>query len=341
MSHIIQPGRIPLAVQIVPTALAETSPFAKLGYKPDAAKAYIECAVCHSLPAGRFTGAGGAANGNELGLWASVIAASHGSLLHQQLNIRHQLKTYADDPKNKHDRIIGCVVATQVVASKSGRMRGPSNVTESMGSSWTDGADCHIAALMVVHKLADGVNRLLGDHITSREEQSVSIEMECKMQQLGVMNPATGEHHSFASLPDAWAETIQWKDAAGVPYAGLPVLGSIDGTRLVMTYGNPGDAIAFNGIATTPNPAENKAKITNVLCEDDGSRLRIAAERVDEVALCGRTVRLPKTGREGRVAAVLTQGSRYGHKATAEAPLLQVLAGRDVVFVRPEWVRFA
>lgn len=324
------PGRIPLDAKI--SALAEGSVFSKLGYKADGSKAYIECEVCHSLPAGRFVGAGGAANGNELGLWADVIAKSHGSLLHQQLNVRHQLAEYADDKRGKQDHIIGCVVATQIVASKPGSaLRAPSN-HRNAGDLWSHGADVHIAALMVVHKLAKGVNTMLGNHITSREEQSVSIEMQCGIDQLGVMHPETGEAHSFGSMPDEWMNTVQWTNAQGERYAGLPVVGSVGGKRLVVCYGLPGDAIEFQGIATTPNPAENMARITNVLAENDGRTLRIAAERVDEAALPGRSVFYKATGRTGRVQKVLTEGRYYGLRATAENPVLLVHVGRDIVF---------
>ena len=107
---------------------------------------------------------------------------------------------------------------------------------------------------------------------------------------------------------------------------------SVGGERLVVCYGMPGDAIEFQGIATTPNPAENMARITNVLAENDGRTLRIAAERVDEAALPGRTVFYKGTGRTGRVEKVLTQGRYYGLRATAENPVLKVHVGRDVVF---------
>lgn len=331
MSKLIAlpPPRLPLTGRM--TALAEGSPFSKLGYAADASKAYIECEVCHSLPGGRFRGAGGAANGNELGLWADVIAKSHGSLLHQQLNVQHQLAEYSDNKQGKQDRIIGCVVATQIVASKYGGMRGPSNA-KGATNAWADGADVHISALMVVHKMAKGVHTILGNHLASRTEQSVSIEMECGIDQLGVMRPSTGEAHSFTLMPQEWLDTVAWKDAEGKAVAGLPMLGSIDGERLVFTYGMPGDAIEFQGIATTPNPAENKARITRVEASNDGMCLRIAAERVDEAALAGRSVFYKSTGRTGIVAAVLTSGSRVGWKATASNPLLQVHVGRDVVF---------
>lgn len=337
MSKPITPARIALAETPV-TLLAESSVFAKDGYKADESKAYVECAVCHSLPAGRFRGAGGAANGNELGLWAEVVAKSAGSLLHQQLNVRHQLKQYAAeaDRKNAVDRIIGCVVATKVIASKHGVMRGPSNrYSRSTGSTWEDGADVHIAALMVVHKLAHGVNKILGDHITSREEQSVSIEMQCGVDQLGVMRPSTGECYVWEQMPEDWLATVQFADAGGQPFAGLPILGSIDGERLVVTYGLPGDTIQFQGIATTPNPAENLARITSVVAED-GFSTRIAAERVDEVTLPGRSVFFPRTKRTGVIDKVLTTGIKYGLRASVDKPLLRVLIGREEVFVRRE-----
>lgn len=327
MKLFTAPGRVPISAKV--SLLAEGSVFANLGYEPDGSRAYVECEVCHSLPEGRFLGAGGAANGNQIGLWAEVIAKSHGSLLHQQLNVQHMLAEYAEEKKNKQDRIIGCVVATKVVAEKH-ILRGPSNGANP--TSWAGGGGVHIAALMVVHKLAKGVNSILGDHLASRKEQSVSIEMECGLEQLGVMRPSTGEAYPFEAMPEDWYATVQAKNEDGTPMKGLPRFGAIDGEQLVVTYGMPGAKIEFQGIATTPNPAENMARITRVTAEQDGMSLRIAAERVNEASLPGRGVFFKRTGRTGVVMCAMTSGVRLGLRASVENPLLQVLVGRDIVW---------
>ena len=55
-----------------------------------------------------------------------------------------------------------------------------------------DAAPC-IKALACVFKLAQGVNATLGDHLASRQKQSVSIETTTPHTNIGVLRPSTGE----------------------------------------------------------------------------------------------------------------------------------------------------
>ena len=79
----------------------------KLGLKADPWKGYVEFELCHALP----SIAGPVQEGNYIGYTADTLAMSHGSLEHQQMNLRHLLKSYAPNTISR-DRIIGCVVAT-------------------------------------------------------------------------------------------------------------------------------------------------------------------------------------------------------------------------------------
>lgn len=268
------------------------SPFAKLGYKADRWKAYVECEVCHSLPEGKLVGAGQAANGNIIAFWPDVIASSHGALLHQQFNIRHKLAAYeTDDAKkaNAEDRIVGAIIATHVAPKPLEGWYAPGN---------TAGKGNHIRALAVVWKLAKGVNKLIGDHLASRVEQSVSIETIVSPKQLGIMRPSTGEGYAFADMPQVWADTIK----ASKPGL-LPRAGAVDGEQLVLTYGIVGGSIEFRGLALTPDPAEETAKVLSITASKVSEETyALAAEAVSDT-LIGRQVRFD-TGRVGEVTRV-------------------------------------
>lgn len=289
-----------------------TSPFAKLGFKADRWKAYVECEVCHSLPDGRLVGAGHGANGNIIAFWPDVIANSHGGLVHQQFNIGHKIAAYAADDKkaNAEDRIVGCVIATHVEQKPMEGWYSPTNL---------QGKGNHIRALVVVWKLAKGVNKIIGDHLASRVEQSVSIETIVSKERLGIMRPSTGEGFAFLDMPEDWALTVK---AAKPGF--LPKVGMIDGEQLVLTYGIPGGTVEFRGLAMTPNPAEATAKVVSIAASKvDDETFAIAAESVND-QLVGKKVKF-HTGRIGEVVKVSTSGAGLmGVNASQDDPLLTV-----------------
>lgn len=268
------------------------SPFSNLGYKPDAWKAYIEFEICHSLP----VVAGPVQSGNYLGYLPQILADSHTSLLHQQVNLRHLIKAY--DPENiARDRIVGCVVATWFPGRPTGGWTMPTDKASAPA----------IRACAVVFKLAEGVNQILGKHLASREKQSVSIETIATLDNLGLW---------VASKPDVVtplmdAEGDLWKAVEKDKKTGmLRVKKMPNGEQVVLIYG-VNKPVEFRGVGVTPKPAELEAEITAVFAErqewDGGELMAVAAERMPMV-LEGQSVAFPATGRRGVIRKVSTDG---------------------------------
>ena len=208
----------------------EASPFAGLGFKADAWKAYVTFDICQSLPAL----AGPVQSGNWVGYFADTLAASHGSLLHQQFNLRHAVKAYngpvkaGQAPAIARDRIVGCVVATSF----------PKAPRSWMNAQNPDGATGCITACAVIFQLAEGVPKLLGDHLTSRQKQSVSIECITGLDNIGIWQASTRTLAPIDAPPDAFLPALAYEDAQGQPYPGLPHVGQLNGEQLAVVANN-------------------------------------------------------------------------------------------------------
>ena len=307
------------------------SPFAALGYKADAWKAYVTFDICQSLPAV----AGPVQSGNYVGYFADTLAASHATLFHQQFNLRHAVKAYNGParpgvaPVIPRDRIVGCVVATSFPKPAMKGWMTPAN---------PDGATGCITACAVIFKLAEGVPKVLGDHLASRQRQSVSIECITGLDNIGIWQASTRTLCPIDAPPDSFLEAIEYEDAQGIPYSGLPHVGQVGGEQLAVVYGLAGKAVSMRGVGMTARPAEQTAKITGLSAEHaDGELFAMAAEQVP-ATLAGREV-VFKTGRTGRIVAVTCAGeARLGGlrmKATPEDPVLRLaLPGHQQVLRR-------
>lgn len=295
---------------------AEGSPFAGLGFKADSWKAYVEFEICHSLP----NIIGPVQEGNYVGYTAETLAMSHTGLMHQQMNLRHLLKAY--DPKNiTRDRIVGCVVATWFPKAPLGGWK--------MGASGKQAPA--IKAVAVVFKLAEGVNSMLGQHMASREKQSVSIESITSLSNIGLWRPSVPDQ--VVPLLDAG----EMESCISRSESGNLVVGEYQGEQVVMIYGT-GKPVDFRGVGFTPRPAETAAEITSINAEMDGGDLHaIAAEAVDRL-MVGETIRF-RTGRTGIVREIVTKGTAQGScgvrmQASPKGPVMRVEVGGKIVLRR-------
>lgn len=285
------------------SARGESTAFPNL--QADRWKAYCEFDICHSLP----DVIGPVQRGNLIGYFPSALEASHGSMLHQQFNLRHALKAY-DKEKIPRDRIIGCVVATAFPRKPAQGWRAPGK---------QDGATAHIHAAAVIFKLAEGVNKVLGDHLTERTRQSVSMEATTHKGNIGLYRPSTDQICPVLDPPEEWLPSLTF--AKGDSF---PTVGQIDGEKLVVIYGM-GEPVEFQGVAMTPRPAELAAQITSVMAEEY-EICSIAAEAHPMAALEGREFQF-RTGRWGQVEKVFTEGMAWAPgcariRAHAENPML-------------------
>lgn len=313
--------RAPLEVENVRVlgaapADGEASPFGGM-FQPDDWRAYIEFDVCHSFP----QVIGPTRQGSIIGFTPAVLAASHGSLIHQQLNLRHLIKAY--DPQNiTRDRIIGCIVACSFPRAPFGGWKIPATAEE---------APC-IHACAVVFKLAEGVAAMLGKHQTSTQKQSVSMETWAEMGDIGLYDPRSREVWSMEDAPDELLAQVSMDD-------GRLRVGKLgDGTQPALAYGIVDTPISFRGVGMTPNPAERTARVTAVMAERENENVfAVAAERVDDM-LVGQVVAFNGGRALGRVRRLVKQGRLaaphgYGIMGSAEDPalLLELPDGGQVV----------
>jgi hypothetical protein len=319
-----------------------SEPFVNLGYNPDKWKAYMEFDIVHTLPAIL----GPVSEGFYCCWMPQTVAASHGSLQHQQVNLNHLLRAYASSPMDKiaKDRIVGCVVATYFPPEPFG--------------GWKIGDDPNTApcirACAVIFKLADGVNRVFGDHQASRKKQSVSIEAVTTYNNLGIYLPSRGVN-GIVPLMEAGDHPEIAAALSLEPLKLDPIKSGPDGQmeQGAFVYGLNGKPCEFRGVGITPRPAEREAKIISfdasrtleenaqrptpnaqrsmadvMTAPDGGTLVAMAAEKVDR-ELIGQTIEF-KSRRIGIVRAVTTEGkakipvAKWGIEATAEDPVLDI-----------------
>jgi hypothetical protein len=314
--------RIETAMQVrnatlfdVGSAAQENDPFAKLGYAPDRWKAYMDFDIVHCAPAI----IGPVQEGFYSTYLPKIAAASHSSLLHQQMNLNHLLKEYSKDDKEiSRDRIVGCVVATWFPDEPVG--------------GWKIGDDAEqapaIRARAVIFKLADGVNRIIGDHQASRNTQSVSIESITSIDNLGVYLPSRGVD-KMAALVDLDKDPELMSALSLDPLS----LGKVNGEQAVFVFGIK-EPVQFRGVGITPRPAEREAKIISFEAQkprtsDGGTLIAMAADLIDQEIL-GRKVIFRSTGRTGIIDQVWNEGEArlpdmaWRMKATAAEPVVKI-----------------
>lgn len=291
------------------------SPFGGLGYTPDRWKAYMEFDICAALPA--ITGP--VSEGFFVGYTPQTLAMSHQSLLHQQVNLNHILKAYEseDGKKGDKDRIVGCVVATYF----------PKPPMDGWKIGDDPGAAPAIRGMAVIFKLADGVNRVMGDHQTSRKKQSLSIEAITSLDNIGIYLPGRGADKivpiTAIAEHDPILESLELNPMK---------LGKVNGEQGVFVFGM-GRPIELRGVGITPRPAEETAKIVSFDAKkqeiDGGTMFALAASQVDQ-ELQGRAIKFKSTGRKGVVTKVFTEGKAklpgysWGIAATAQDPVLDI-----------------
>lgn len=319
-------GEIELQNLKMVEATAEAgSAAATMGFVPDQWKAFMEFDICHTLPAVL----GPVQAGNYIAFQPETIAASYASLCFQQLNLRHAIRQYSVDAGNEdvsRDRIVGCIVMTGV----------PRKPMNGYGTS-----QICIHATAVVFKLAEGVDRIIGQHLTGRKKQSVSIEVITPPPNIGILRPSTGELHPILNLPEHFEAALS--DVG----EGFPHVGKIEGEQLLVIYGLNGNPVSLRGVGMTDNPAELAAKITSITAEakagskkeiGDMDYFAVAAERVDQV-LIGQRIHFPKHHTIGVVRKVWREGEAklkdhlWSKKATPADPVveLRMLDGKGVL----------
>jgi hypothetical protein len=134
-------------------------------WAPDEATAYLLCTLSHTIPTFTWYGEG---------LAPDVVRGGWQSILHKPLNREHQMR--AHDPKTiARDRVIGCTVAATCGLRDVHTL--PATMEETQG----------IDVLACVFKQAEGVPKLLGEHLTARKTYTVSMEVRYFVGQSGFL----------------------------------------------------------------------------------------------------------------------------------------------------------
>jgi hypothetical protein len=235
---------------------------------PDASKAYAEFSIAHAWPV--ITAWGTA-------MHPGTVANSWPSMLHQVFNLAHLMKSY-DTSKEKNeiprDHVLGSIVAVEYPPTPAGGWR-LSNNSAAPG----------IRAAAVIHKHAERVPKILGEHLGGRHKWTVSMEVdysllhsgfvvgqrpEAKKAQESLMAETTPEEFTVLGMgyvgieqaPDALLDTYDFaarKMRPNVTWEGLPV---------TMLKGGVNGQVHFRGVGLVRYGAEREAQIAQILATD-------------------------------------------------------------------------
>lgn len=293
---------------------ADANVFSGMKNSPTQFLAYCDFQICSAFP--NITGP--TASGGYLGYHPQVLANSYGSLNHQWMNLRHSAKSLAAPDENVRDRMVGCVIATYF----------PNPPMQGWKIPETAEAAPFITARAVLWKLAEGMDRVLGQHMASRQDWSVSIEVSADWDNIGIFDPDTRAIYPLVDAPDELLSAVTVDKTSQRLLIGKKA----NGRQLAFAYGNTAGAVDFRGVGMTPNPAERTAKIISMNAEA-GNIFTMAAEGVDDKILTGVTCCWPQIGGvrySGKIQEVKREGSmrhpRYGYDmlCTAERPGVKI-----------------
>ena len=159
----------PLEVLRSVSFYAGQSPIEIAGRKktPDRSKAYVEFRISKAFPA---------MTSFRTAILPAVIANSYLTLEDQVFNLGHMMRAY-DKENTPRDRILGTIVGVEFPQRPMG--------------GWKAQADPKLApdirAVAVIHKNAEGVDRIIGQHQSGRMTWTVSMENEFWLETSGFL----------------------------------------------------------------------------------------------------------------------------------------------------------
>lgn len=264
-------------------------------------------------------------HGRYFGMHPQVLANSYRSLLHQQTNLGHSLKAYG----GYRDRIMGAIVGVQV-----GNLQRQMKQTIAA----TVAAAQYLDVIAVVHKQAEGVKDLLGNHASARQKTSVSIEAAPTVGELSVYDPRDASILSMEVATGLYPKLITVSKEKGLQ------IGKVDGVQFALAPGGTDGRVAFRGVGYTPNPAENPntAKIIDLKAAEGSEEILFAAIAFsDWQPGMEVTWDAPLSGMvgAGTIVDVIPSGSLTRHGMTKTAtpadPLLDIkVHGRKLTVMR-------
>lgn len=249
--------------------------------EPDLTKAYLEFRMAHAFhltPEGTIGGR--TAYGTATS--AKTLANSYQSLLHQIVDLGHRVKSYDASPERDQiprDYTLGSIVAAEYppMPENGYPIKTP-----------TDAAP-HIHGAAVLHKQAEKVPHVLGEHLSGRHKWSVSLEMKFPHSKSGfiIHNRSKGTSKQRMAMhelsPVTWGATsLNDLDMGYIVVESAPddLLKCYNGMDNRMVQQNWGDLPVtylqggwdgenhFMGMGVVRYPAEREAEIGQILAHD-------------------------------------------------------------------------
>jgi len=218
--------------------------------EPDDTKAVIECRLLFAFPAVNYYG---------FGVHPAVIGRSYRSLELQKVDLLHLVKSY--DPETiTHDRIIGTVAGVEFPREPAGGWR-----------AVKEQSPC-VRAILSIYKQAQGVDRLLGQHLGGRKEWTTSIEYSYQRKSGIFCVNGKPDAHTPQDLAELGWKSIPFTEAPEELLATLPTrpyhrIKEWNGKAVAFLCGGVAGQISCEGIGLVENSAEEQAVITRVLAD--------------------------------------------------------------------------
>lgn len=160
--------------------------FSGTRYVPDTTKGYFDFHISHGLVVTAY----------GTTIEPGTIRNSFSSMKHQVINLMHEMKAYHPERENmKGDRVVGTVLDVSLV-------------------NGADGTN-HIHGIGVLHKLAYGLNHVVGQHQTGRHEWTVSMEVNYWLDESGFLMGREGD--SLEATMKAIKDEEKERCLAGTP----------------------------------------------------------------------------------------------------------------------------
>jgi len=270
-------SRVQLWENAIDVSAMHTAGGTPMKLKPDRFKAYLDFRLAHAFPV---------ISSYNTAFHPSTLKNSYESMLHQQFNYGHLVKHYYKDSKDdvREDRILGAIVAVEFPREPIGGWR-LTDVENAPGM--------HCVA--TIAKQAKGMDRVLGQYQTGRQDWTVSLEVDYILAESGVvLIPQNQGELGGASREKALTEDDRAflakhtpADYAKAGYHYLPLDQAPDdlidcfsldkgqwtkqwrGCKLVTLMGGIGDGkVEFKGTGLVNYGAEPTARIESLLAEN-------------------------------------------------------------------------
>jgi len=236
---------------------------------PDSSKAYVEFHLAHAFPV---------VTTDHTALHPQVVANSYQSMLHQVFNLSHIMRAYNPE-EHARDRILGSVVGVEFNADGVRRDNFGSRGNFGKLTVQPDRARAPgIRGVAVLHKNAQGADRILGQHQSGRHKWTVSMENEYAPAESGFLIEDGAADKSLADWAAQTPRDFQDLNYTYVPFMGAPeeLAESFDAEKsrvkkpyrrknTVALLGGLDGAVHFKGVGLTPLGKEPEAEIAQML----------------------------------------------------------------------------